>query len=238
MSLYAEGKKHYDRTRKLIFSQNCFGFFIIIWRYGLFKEGYPMSRMLTAKEIQTLLQVDRSTIYRMAEAGKLPAVKVGKQWRFPEEQVQPWLRKQFRSEEIQVASISDEFVGGIECALTQESTKMILDVFAESMGVMLALADLNGEPILDVSNSLPLYQLLAATEDGHALCHEKWRELGRMPALEPRFMPGIGGLLCSRAFVRMGMELKTMVIVFGVAPPGWSPDQEEVRGLAKTLNVP
>jgi len=42
-----------------------------------------MTEMLTAKEMQDLLQVDRSTIYRMAEAGQLPAVKVGKQWRFP-----------------------------------------------------------------------------------------------------------------------------------------------------------
>ena len=196
-----------------------------------------MSRMLTAKEVQTLLHVDRSTIYRMAEAGKLPAVKVGKQWRFPEEQVQPWLRKQSGAEEVQVASTSNELVGGTDCALTRESTQMLLDAFAESLGVMLALTDLDGEPIVEVSNSLPLYQLLAATEDGHAICREKWRELGRMPALEPRFMPSVGGLLCARAFVRMGMALKAMVIVFGVAPPGWSPDQEDVRGLAKTLDV-
>ena len=43
--------------------------------------------MLTAREVQDLLQVDRSTIYRMAEDGRLPAVKVGKQWRFPPEEI-------------------------------------------------------------------------------------------------------------------------------------------------------
>ena len=40
-----------------------------------------MSEMLTAKDMQALLHVDRSTIYRMAESGRLPAIKVGRQWR-------------------------------------------------------------------------------------------------------------------------------------------------------------
>jgi excisionase family DNA binding protein len=50
-----------------------------------------MTDMFTAKEMQNLLHVDRSTIYRMAEAGQLPAIKVGKQWRCPAEHVEPWM---------------------------------------------------------------------------------------------------------------------------------------------------
>src|SRR3970040_519799 len=46
---------------------------------------------LTAKDIQELIRVDKSTIYRMAEDGRLPAVKVGRQWRFPEDAVLGWL---------------------------------------------------------------------------------------------------------------------------------------------------
>lgn len=45
----------------------------------MYRETHPMVEMLTAKEMQVLLQVDRSTIYRMAAAKRLPAVKVGKQ---------------------------------------------------------------------------------------------------------------------------------------------------------------
>ena len=60
-----------------------------------FTNGLDMMiEMLTAKEMQTLLQVDRSTIYRMAESGRLPALKVGKQWRFPADQVDSWLQIQ------------------------------------------------------------------------------------------------------------------------------------------------
>jgi excisionase family DNA binding protein len=39
--------------------------------------------LLTASELQHLFDLDRSTIYRMAGDGRLPAVKIGRQWRFP-----------------------------------------------------------------------------------------------------------------------------------------------------------
>jgi len=59
-----------------------------------------------------------------------------------------------------------------------------------------------------------------------------------MPALEPRFTPGFGGLLCARALVRLGNELKAMVIVFGVAPRDWPPSPAVAQELAGRLNVP
>ena len=50
-----------------------------------------MTSMLTTKDLQEIINVDRSTIYRMAEAGKLPAIKVGRQWRFPADEIETWL---------------------------------------------------------------------------------------------------------------------------------------------------
>jgi excisionase family DNA binding protein len=35
--------------------------------------------MLTAQQVQDLLDVDASTIYRMAGDGRLPAVRIGRQ---------------------------------------------------------------------------------------------------------------------------------------------------------------
>ena len=51
-----------------------------------------MPDMLTAKDMQELLKVDRSTIYRMAEAGRMQAIKVGKKLRFPEDQLALWFK--------------------------------------------------------------------------------------------------------------------------------------------------
>jgi excisionase family DNA binding protein len=43
--------------------------------------------LLTALEVQDLLNIDRSTVYRMAEDGRLPAIRVGRSWRFPADRI-------------------------------------------------------------------------------------------------------------------------------------------------------
>ena len=37
---------------------------------------------LTTDEVLAYLQVNLRTVYRLIKAGKLPAVRVGRQWRF------------------------------------------------------------------------------------------------------------------------------------------------------------
>ena len=50
-----------------------------------------MPDLLTTTQVQDLLQVDRTTIYRMVESGRLPAIRVGKQWRFSRPEIERWL---------------------------------------------------------------------------------------------------------------------------------------------------
>src|SRR5512141_2483572 len=57
----------------------------------LHKDGQPMAEMLTTRELQELLCVDRKTIYRMLQEGELPAVRVGGQWRFSRQAINTWL---------------------------------------------------------------------------------------------------------------------------------------------------
>ena len=47
----------------------------------------PTRPLLTALEVQELLHIDRSTVYRMAEDGRLPAIRVGRSWRFPADRI-------------------------------------------------------------------------------------------------------------------------------------------------------
>jgi excisionase family DNA binding protein len=46
--------------------------------------------VLTVTELCTYLKVDRSTVYRLIKAGKLPAFKVGSDWRFNVEEIDRW----------------------------------------------------------------------------------------------------------------------------------------------------
>ena len=46
---------------------------------------------LTTEEVLDYLQVNLRTVYRLIKAGKIPAVRVGRQWRFRKRDIDAWL---------------------------------------------------------------------------------------------------------------------------------------------------
>ena len=46
---------------------------------------------LTTEEVLDYLQINLRTVYRLIKAGKLPAVRVGRQWRFRKKDIDNWL---------------------------------------------------------------------------------------------------------------------------------------------------
>jgi excisionase family DNA binding protein len=49
---------------------------------------------LTTDEVLEYLQVNLRTVYRLIKAGKLPAIRVGRQWRFRPSDIDAWLESQ------------------------------------------------------------------------------------------------------------------------------------------------
>jgi excisionase family DNA binding protein len=49
---------------------------------------------LTTEEVLEYLQVNLRTVYRLIKAGKIPAVRVGRQWRFRKGDIDAWLDNQ------------------------------------------------------------------------------------------------------------------------------------------------
>ena len=47
--------------------------------------------IMTVREVSRYLGVVPDTIYRKARRGEIPAVKMGKIWRFPKEALDKWL---------------------------------------------------------------------------------------------------------------------------------------------------
>ena len=52
---------------------------------------------LTTEEVLEYLQVNLRTVYRLIKAGKIPAVRVGRQWRFRKRDIDAWLDSQRRA---------------------------------------------------------------------------------------------------------------------------------------------
>ena len=49
---------------------------------------------LTTEEVLEYLQVNLRTVYRLIKAGRIPAVRVGRQWRFRKRDIDAWLDSQ------------------------------------------------------------------------------------------------------------------------------------------------
>lgn len=52
-------------------------------------------QFLTVAEVATIMRVSKMTVYRLVHGGELPAVRVGKSFRVPEESVHDYLRNAY-----------------------------------------------------------------------------------------------------------------------------------------------
>ena len=49
--------------------------------------------VLTIEEMAVYLKISKSTLYQLAQKGRIPASKVGKHWRFHKATIEEWLRR-------------------------------------------------------------------------------------------------------------------------------------------------
>ncbi|HRX02936.1 MAG: PocR ligand-binding domain-containing protein [Anaerolineae bacterium] len=195
-----------------------------------------ISDLLTTKELQDVLHVDRTTIYRMAESGRIPAVKVGNQWRFPRQQIELWLQ---RSNGTPVRDVEAAQNGAMQIAdlLPLECVQLIQDSFAAALGVMILVTDLQGNLITSPSNPCGLYTAAETSPVARERCLSLWIDLANKPSLAPQFQESHLGLMCARGLVRVGSEIKAMLVMGGIAPEGWPPSDEKLARMSEYLEL-
>jgi len=178
---------------------------------------------LTTRDVQKLIRVDRSTIYRMAESGRLPAVKVGRQWRFSKSEIDRWL------------------AGSTDAPPNEPADtcmQSVADLFADLYGVMVIVTDIDGNPTTSVSNPCGYFSAVANEAEALERCIAEWRALGTQYDFEPKLRPSHLGFLCTRAFIRVENELAGMVIAGGIAPDEWPPSPTDIAAIADESKVP
>ena len=191
--------------------------------------------LLTAKDVQSLINVDKSTIYRMAEDGRLPAIKVGRQWRFPADRI-----AEFLGDDVVPAAASEGASrpsAELATLLVPEAAQAIADLAADLFGVMAVVTDMEGRALTSVANPCGYFDAVANVPGALAQCIEGWRRLASEVDLEPKFIPSHLGFLCARTFIRVGNDLVGMLIVGGVTPKGWPPSPDEQAAIAAELGI-
>jgi len=53
----------------------------------------PESDVLTIDEAASYLRIPKSTVYKLAQQGRLPCQKVGRHWRFHRDAIEGWLKQ-------------------------------------------------------------------------------------------------------------------------------------------------
>jgi excisionase family DNA binding protein len=191
-----------------------------------------MADLLTTKQLQDLLKLDRTTIYRMLEDGRLTGVKIGNQWRFPKEQIDAMMS------------------GGGTKAQTQERTdpgsilpinciQPIQDVFADIAQVSSLTTAPDGTPLTRMSSPCKFCSLILATASGKEACITSWRKLGLHSDRHPQFLQCHAGLHYARARIEIDGELVAMVVAgqFYATEPDQAEEKERIASLARKHGV-
>ena len=139
-----------------------------------------MDELLTTKQLQYLLQVDRLTIYRMLNAGQLKGFKVGGQWRFSRQEIEDWLQEQRSDLEIAddcMASPVETTSNSTAHVLPLSCIQAMQGIFAEALDIAAITIGPDGALLTEISNSCAFCQLILASDEGRWRCVAAWQQV-------------------------------------------------------------
>ncbi len=123
------------------------------------------SDLLTARQVQDRLQVDRITVYRMLKDGRIKGVKIGQQWRFPATEVERLL-----SGAPALTPVGD----GRVRAFPTHCVQTIQNLFSAISDLGAVVIDNDGQPLTQPVMTAQFARLLEETPSGQALCRQAW----------------------------------------------------------------
>lgn len=129
-----------------------------------------MSELLTTWQVQELLKVDRITIYRMLNDGRLRGIKIGNQWRFQTTEIQRLLGEE----------IEDEITSSKVPALVDfpvECVQKLQNIYAGILGIGSVAVNLQGAPLTEPTVANPFCELMLASESGLKACQASWSKM-------------------------------------------------------------
>ena len=154
-----------------------------------------MTDFLTAKQVIELLNVDRTTLYRMIKENRIKGVKVGSHWRFPANEVNSIMNG--RTSDISLSFESPKEVLPVHCI------QPIQEVFSDIIGVTALTTDSEGNPITEISNSCSFCKMIMSTESGKDACRNSWKNLKFSNDGKPVFNTCHAGLKYSGASIKV-----------------------------------
>jgi excisionase family DNA binding protein len=147
---------------------------------------------LTTEEVLEYLQVNLRTVYRLIKAGKIPAVRVGRQWRFRKRDIDAWLETQRpRSGRVSAAAPRPAAPAGRARILVVDDEETVRELLSKT----LALAE---------------YEVDVAAEGRTAI--DRMRIIPYDLLITDLRMPGVDGLTVIREARRLKADIPVIIV--------------------------
>lgn len=144
-----------------------------------------MDELLTARQVQNILKVDRITVYRMLHDGRLTGTKIGQQWRFRKAEIEEMLLRTRSLDQFHVTADDNDLP--IHCLQT------IQDLFSSVSEYPAILINMQGIPITNMSRPSTYYRLICDHPEGEKKFTESFKKFVQLAKDgESRFLCSTG----------------------------------------------
>ena len=187
-----------------------------------------MEPYLTTKQVQDLLKVDRITVYRMLQDGRLQGVKIGNQWRFSRQEVERML-----SGVTFISDIKSESSFPTHCIQT------IQDLFSSVSRFTALVVGQDGSAITSISNSCRFCQVVQSSHSGRAACEASWKSAQQQGSEKQKFFTCHAGLNYFGVKIENKNKTEGMFLSghFYISKPDKNEEANRIQFLAKTYQV-
>lgn len=193
-----------------------------------------MSEILTTRQVQDILKVDRITVYRMLQDGRLKGSKIGQQWRFNRSDVERLLNV---SSAPAPAADAEAFS---DASFPTHCVQTIQDLFSEVSQLSALVVSVDGLPLTQVSRPTLFYTQLLQSPSAQSACRACWKTFAEQSAAGSRFFTCFAGL----QYISAPIEDEGTLIGFFLAgqfywqQPDAREETERMRRLAGSFDLP
>ncbi len=131
---------------------------------------------LTTRQALDILKVDRITIYRMLQDGRLKGVKIGQQWRFQRSEVERLLSGEIQPVDSTLITLANP--ASADNSLPVHCLETIQILFSSISQINTTLIDLQGN-LLTQTAPCRFCQLMMDSPLGRRACQETWKAVAR-----------------------------------------------------------
>lgn len=189
-----------------------------------------MSDLLTTKQVQDLLKIDRITVYRMLDDGRIKGLKIGNQWRFAQDEIDRLLGINQTEEVTEIERVPD---------FPSSCVSEVQQIFAGIIGVGAVTVTMQGSPLTEPTFSNPFCSLIMTSEKGRAQCQGSWRKIALKTTGEPGIQICHAGLCYKRAKILSDSNQIAWLIAgqFYTEKPDKKAENQRVVELAEKFEI-